>query len=76
MNTSLKIRVKSAAGSLTRVLGMVERRGFVPVSLSATLGGDGCGMDLYMTVNSGRPVEQLVLQLKKNHDILNLEVLQ
>jgi acetolactate synthase II small subunit len=76
MDTSLKVSLRGAAGALVRVLGLVERRGFVPISLTAISGGEGRGIDLYLTVRGDRPLEQLVRQVAKSWDVVGLEVLQ
>lgn len=73
---SLKIIMRGAVGALTRVLGVVERRGFEAVSVSVIAGGGGRRIDLYMTVRGERPFEQLVRQISKSCDVLDLEVLR
>jgi acetolactate synthase regulatory subunit len=73
---SLKVSMRGAVGALTRVLGVVERRGFEAVSVSAIAGGGGRRIDLYMTVRGERSFEQLVRQIAKSCDVLDLEVLR
>ena len=67
MTHSLDLQVRNAEGILVRVLGLVERRGFSPVTFSADTVGDT--MLLSLTVRSQRPVELLVRQLEKLFDV-------
>ncbi len=67
MQYRLDLIVKPAEGALVRVIGMVERRGFVPRAVHATPHADG-RWRLQMQVESTRPVETLRHQLEKVYD--------
>ena len=64
---SLDLDVRKTEGILVRVLGLVERRGFSPVTFSADTQGER--MSLSLTVRSHRPVELLIRQLEKLFDV-------
>lgn len=67
MNHSLELEMRHAEGGLVRVLGLVERRGFRPVAVSAASAGDD--LLLSLTVFSERPIELLIRQLEKLFDV-------
>ncbi|MET1024156.1 MAG: ACT domain-containing protein [Pseudoxanthomonas sp.] len=67
MQYRLDLIVKPAEGALVRVIGMVERRGFVPRAVHATPHPDG-RWRLQMQVESTRPAETLRHQLEKVYD--------
>ena len=73
MTMSLHMNVNLVQGVLVRVLGLVERRGYQPVSVAAER--HGTHMTINLTVESSRPVEQLARQLRKLHDV-NLLVVE
>lgn len=72
MNGQLMVRLTRAEGALVRMLGLVERRGFVPVRILATPDGPECQRVL-LTVQTDRPIEQLTHQLNKLYDVLHVE---
>lgn len=67
MNHSLEIEMTLVEGALVRVLGLTERRGFRPVTVSAASGDDA--LLLSLTVFSERPIDLLIRQLEKLFDV-------
>lgn len=72
MTQNLDLEVGRAAGALVRVLGLAERRGYPPVSVSAHPMGPRA-MRVRLTVESDRPVDQLVRQLDKLYDVMRVQ---
>jgi acetolactate synthase II small subunit len=73
MRYRLDLIVKQAEGALVRVIGMVERRGFVLRDVQATPHADG-RWRLRMQVDSTRPAETLRHQLEKVYDCESVSV--
>jgi acetolactate synthase II small subunit len=61
-----------APGSLVRVIGTAERRGWVPVGLSMTPTGDTAQMRL--EVSGTQSVERLVRQLRRLCDVSSVRI--
>lgn len=72
MTQNLDLELGRATGSLVRVLGLAERRGYPPVSVSASAMGPRA-MRVRLTVETHRPVEQLVRQLDKLYDVMSVQ---
>ncbi|KRG68595.1 ACT domain-containing protein [Pseudoxanthomonas dokdonensis] len=74
MRYRLDLVLKPAEGALTRVIGMAERRGFTPQSIS----GEPAPVDgrwrLQMVVDGQRPPETLRLQMQKIYDCDAVEI--
>jgi acetolactate synthase II small subunit len=68
---ALDLELQHTEGILIRVLGLTERRGFLPVTVSIWPSGNGT-VALSMTVYSERPVELLLRQLAKLLDVNNI----
>lgn len=73
MQYRLDLIVKQAEGALVRVIGMVERRGFVLRGVQATPHADG-RWRLQMRVDSTRPAQTLRHQLEKVYDCESVSV--
>jgi len=73
MQYRLDLIVKPAEGALVRVIGMVERRGFVPRAVHATPHADGRWC-LQLLVESPRAIETLRHQLEKVYDCESVSV--
>ena len=71
---AIHLEVKDAEGALVRVLGLSERRGYRPKSVQAEAHTDGAWMKLRLSVETRRPIEQLVRQLNKLIDVRAVEV--
>jgi acetolactate synthase II small subunit len=68
MRYRLDLVLSPAEGALTRVIGMAERRGFTPQSISGEpAAGDG-RWRLQLVVSGDRPPETLRLQMQKLYD--------
>jgi acetolactate synthase II small subunit len=63
----LELELHAAEGALVRVLGLVERRGYRAVGVTARSAGDA--LLLSLTLRSARPVEPLLRQLEKLYDV-------
>ncbi len=74
MNHDLKLRVSHVEGALVRILGVTERRGWATTSLSAAPDADEDTLGLDLTVLGDRPVDLLVRQLAKLHDVQDVKV--
>ena len=72
MTQNLDLELGRATGSLVRVLGLAERRGYPPVSVSADTIGHRA-MRVRLTVESHRPVDQLVRRLDKLYDVMRVQ---
>ena len=73
MNASLKVQMRPTPGSLVRVLGLAERRGFGLVSIHAEKASDQ--LTIFLTVKSRRPLSLFLGQLGKLYDVQQVEVL-
>jgi acetolactate synthase II small subunit len=72
MTEQLTIQLQRAEGSLVRLLGLTERRGFPMVSVHAIpTGADSLLVQL--TVRSERPIEKLTHQLAKLYEVQRVE---
>lgn len=71
--SALELTVSPREGALVRVLGLVERRGYAPVSVAFTSeeGGD-CRLSL--GVRGKGPVELLARQLSRLIEVKRVEV--
>ncbi len=72
--TELAVVVRRVEGVLVRVLGLVVRRGFEPVTVASAPGREPGTFDLTLTVESGRPVEVLARHLANLYDVRHVEV--
>jgi acetolactate synthase regulatory subunit len=65
----LMIRMSTVAGALQRVVGVVERRGYLIVGLHAMAADPGCTL-VRLRVDAGeRPVASLLRQLERLFDV-------
>ena len=69
---SLAIRLARAEGALVRLLGLVERRGWSAIQVSASP-VDAEWMLVHLTLRSDRPLQPLVRQLHKLYDVHTVE---
>jgi len=74
MRYQLDLTLRRAEGSLARVIGTAERRGFKPVSVDGETQTDGDRWHLRLAVESERPADALMTQLEKLYDCLAVEV--
>lgn len=74
MNHALNLKLAHVEGALLRVLGVTERRGWSTTSLRAEATAEQETLALSLTVLGDRPVELLVRQLAKLHDVHAVEV--
>lgn len=72
MTQNVDLELGRAPGALVRVLGLAERRGYPPVSVSADAIGPRA-MRVRLTVESHRPVDQLIHQLDKLYDVMHVQ---
>ena len=72
---ALQLTLQARNGALTRVLGLVERRGFTPIRVGVETTDHGT-LELAMDVVSQRPVQLLVRQLTRLLEVETVEVLQ
>ena len=75
MRYQLDLTVKPAEGALVRVIGMVERRGFLPRTVQAAFDADG-RWQLTMDVEGQRPAPILQHQLDKMYDCESVRIRQ
>ncbi len=75
MNHSIHIELDRAEGTLMRILGLVERRGFnIEACELYDLGEDKRGLTLQVRVrDAGRTIETLCLQIDRLYGIKRLE---
>ena len=74
MKHQLSIDLRRADGSLVRLLGLAERRGYPALSLAA----DPLGADahrVHLTVSAEKALQPLINQLQKLHDVQHIEVI-
>ena len=74
MRYRLDLVLKPVEGALVRVIGMTERRGFVPRAISGGTGGADGRWQLQLVVDSNRPPETLRRQLLKVYDCESVQV--
>ena len=72
MTQNLDLELGRAAGALVRVIGLAERRGYPPISVSANTTGPRA-MRVRLTIESNRPVDQLIRQLDKLYDVMRVQ---
>jgi acetolactate synthase II small subunit len=73
MTHTVRVRLKRQEGSLLRTLGVVFRRGFEVVELSARVEPEGRWIDMTMRVESDRPIEPLCRQIEKLFDVVSVQ---
>ena len=70
MKHTLKLSVNAAEGAILRIIGLVERRGFLLVRIDAASAGDGGQFDMELDVVSPeRSIDVLMRQLEKLFDV-------
>ena len=74
MQYRLDLVLKPAEGALTRVIGMVERRGFAPRAINGALRDADGRWRLQLLVDGQRPAETLRRQLEKVYDCESVAV--
>ncbi len=74
MRYRLDLVLTPAEGVLTRVIGMVERRGFTPSSISGQPGAEDGHWRLQMEVEGARPADSLRLQMLKLYDCVSVDI--
>ena len=70
---ALQLTVAPRDGALTRVLGLVERRGYAPVRVEFAR-ADGGDYELSLGVRGGRPVALLARQLGRLLEVRSVRV--
>ncbi len=70
----LELILRHAEGALARVIGVAERRGFTPVGVDGQANCDDDRWHLRLAVESDRPAELLLSQLRKLYDCMAVEV--
>ena len=72
MSEHLDVHLGQADGALVRLLGLVERRGYPTLAVSAApLGAQT--LLVRLTVAADRPLDHLVHQLRKLYDVKHVE---
>ncbi|HEL3863766.1 TPA: acetolactate synthase [Stenotrophomonas maltophilia] len=75
MQYRLDLVLQPAEGALLRVIGMAERRGFAPRSISgAPDAADDGRWHLQLVVDGQRPAETLCRQIEKIYDCVLVEL--
>lgn len=74
MRYRLDMTLRQTEGSLLRVLGTTQRRGFRTVGVNGEASSDGDRWHVSLIVESDRPGEVLKSQLDKLYDCLAVEV--
>jgi len=74
MRYRLDLVLSPSEGALTRVIGMAERRGFTPRSISGHPDGADGHWRLQLEVEGARPAEPLRLQMLKLYDCVSVEI--
>jgi len=74
MRYRLDLVLSPSEGALTRVIGMVERRGFTPHSIVGSPAVDDGHWRLQLVVDGVRPPETLRLQMLKLYDCVSVEI--
>jgi len=75
MQYRLDLVLNVAEGTLLRVLGLVERRGFVVQSVQAQRNeGPARSWQVQLVVSSTRSAETLQRQLEKNYDCQSVQI--
>lgn len=74
MRYRLDMTLRQAEGSLLRVLGTTQRRGYQTIGVNGETSSDGDRWHVSLIVESDRPGEALKAQLDKLHDCLTVEV--
>ncbi|PKM05639.1 MAG: acetolactate synthase [Gammaproteobacteria bacterium HGW-Gammaproteobacteria-4] len=74
MRYRLDMTLRQAEGSLLRVLGTTQRRGYQTIGVNGETSSDGDRWHVSLIVESDRPGEVLKSQLDKLYDCLAVEV--
>ena len=73
MNYQLGIACRSQPDILERILRVIRHRGFTLEAITMTPAHSGQQFDVAVTVYGQRPLQLLVTQLEKLHDVLKLK---
>ncbi len=71
---ALRMTLAPREGALVRVLGLIERRGFVPIRMGVEPSDNG-NSELSLVVRSTRPIELLIRQLNRLLEVSCVEVM-
>jgi acetolactate synthase regulatory subunit len=71
---NLEIIMANTEGALERILGCLRQRGFVLCAISATETLDQAAMSARVTLQSSRPMELAVKQVRKLYDVHHVRV--
>jgi acetolactate synthase II small subunit len=74
MRYRLELVLTPAEGALTRVIGMAERRGFMPRAIEGTALTEDGRWRVRLEVDGERPHETLRLQMLKLYDCVSVEI--
>jgi len=69
MSFRLEMTLRRKERAFERVVGLVGRRGYEVVAVSAALAPDGAAMTVRLTLESDRPAELLARQLAKLYEV-------
>ena len=74
MKFTFEIKIANSEGALERILGRLRQRSFSICTLLAGCSEDGASMDVRVTVESARPVEPVVKQIRKLYEVEQVKV--
>jgi len=72
MTAQVEVHLGRAEGSLIRLLGTAERRGYNPIRVSS-FPLNHRALRVRLTVESQRPLDQLLVQLDKLYDVFSVQ---
>lgn len=74
MKFTLEIRMANSEGALERILGRLRQRAFSLCSISADRSADQSIMEARITVESSRPIDNVIRQLDKLFDVISIRL--
>lgn len=73
---TLQLRMKQSEGVLVRLLGVIRKRRYEILSLTAIPSEDGSSFDIQATIAADRAASVLVRQIEKLVDVSRVEVIE
>jgi acetolactate synthase small subunit len=74
MKFNLDLIIANSEGALERVLGKLRQRNFALCSMTAGCTADNGSIKARITVESDRPIEQMLKQLGKLYDVRHIAI--
>ena len=74
-NIVIKLIVRNHPGVMARITGLFSRRAFNLEGILCGTIGDGTNSKMYLLVNNDERLEQIIKQIQKLYDVLDVSIL-